>query len=413
MPLLLTRANSLRSDSALVRRRGIGPSLLRCVLRRTRRMISMRIAVAMSGGVDSSVAALLLAREGAEVVGLSMQLWDHDRDGTGAAEGRCCTLDDLATARRAAETIGIPHYVLNLEERFTEAVVKPFAESYLAGETPIPCTACNTEVKFKSLLKRAEAMGCEAVATGHYARVETGPGAREIRLLRARDLSRDQSYFLYDLTPAQLARVRFPLGELTKPEVREIAREAGLPNWSKPDSQDICFVPKGEGPADFIRREAGALGIALPTRSAARPGTITDEAGAVLGVHEGTLPFTVGQRRGLGLRAADPLYVLRVLPEEGRVVVGPSEALLSRVVPLSRVNLFHSEPGIREIRVLARIRSRHPEQPGTLELLSDGTRARLVFDEPVRAAAPGQSAVFFDPDRPEVLLGGGVISRKA
>ena len=373
-------------------------------------MIPMRIAAAMSGGVDSSVAALLLAREGAEVIGLSMHLWDHDRDGTGAAEGRCCTLDDLATARRAAETIGIPHYVLNLEERFKDTVVRPFAESYLAGETPIPCTVCNTEVKFKSLLARAEAMGCEAVATGHYARIETGPGPGDVRLLKARDPARDQSYFLYDLTPSQLSRARFPLGDLTKPRVREIAREAGLPNWDKPDSQELCFVPRGQSPADFIRREAGGLGVPLPARAGARPGVVTDEAGAILATHEGTFPFTVGQRRGVGVAAGEPLYVLKVLPEEARVVVGPAERLLSRTVPLSRVHLI-ARPAGPQMRVLARVRYRHAEQPATLRL-DEPSGARLKFDEPVRAAAPGQSAVFFDTDRPEVVLGGGVISRQ-
>ena len=224
----------------------------------------------MSGGVDSSVAALLLHREGADVVGLSMHLWNHDRDGTGANEGRCCTLDDLAVARRAAGMIGVPHFVLNLEENFTEAVVKPFITSYLEGKTPIPCTVCNTEVKFKSLLQRAEALGCESVATGHYARIGLDAVTGERRLLKAVDRARDQSYFLWDLTAEQLARVRFPLGGLTKPEVREIAREAGLPNWDKPDSQEVCFVPNGSTPADFIRREAGRLGIQLPDRKSTR-----------------------------------------------------------------------------------------------------------------------------------------------
>lgn len=372
----------------------------------------MRIAVAMSGGVDSSVAALLLARQGANVVGLSMHLWDHDWDGTGAGEGRCCTLDDLNVARRAAEKIGVPHYVLNLEERFTEAVVKPFVTSYLEGVTPIPCSVCNTEVKFKTLLERAAALGCEAVATGHYARLEVGPNG-ETRLLRAKDLWKDQTYFLYDLTSEQLSRARFPVGDLTKSEVRVLAREAGLPNWDKPDSQEVCFVPAADGPAGFIRNEAESLGIPLPSAPGARPGEITDAKGSVLGSHAGTFPFTVGQRRGLGLSSKEPLYVLEVQPREARVVVGPKESLLSSVVALERVNLLCA-PTPRERRVLARIRYRHPEQPARLEVLDDlrrGGYARLVFDEPVRAVAPGQSAVFFDPDRPEVVLGGGTISR--
>ena len=372
----------------------------------------MRIAVAMSGGVDSSVAALLLHREGADVVGLSMHLWNHDRDGTGANEGRCCTLDDLSVARRAADMIGVPHFVLNLEENFTEAVVKPFITSYLEGKTPIPCTVCNTEVKFKSLLERAAALGCEAVATGHYARIGRDEVTGAPRLLRARDRSRDQSYFLYDLTEEQLSRARFPLGELTKPQVREIAREAGLPNWDKPDSQEVCFVPAGSTPADFIRREAGRLGLELPVLAGARPGGIFLEGGERVGAHEGTMGYTVGQRRGLRISSNDPLYVLATVPEESRVVVGPAPSLLSKKVFLESVSLRIPGGARSPVSVLARIRSRHPEQPAWLTL-EDVGRGRLDFEEPVRAAAPGQSAVFFDPNRPDVILGGGIIARRA
>ncbi len=372
----------------------------------------MRIAVAMSGGVDSSVAALLLARQGAEVVGVSMHLWDHDREGAAPGDGRCCTLDDLRTARRAAEVIGIPHFTLDLRERFLDTVVRPFVRSYLSGETPVPCLACNTDVKFDALFRRARAMGCEAVATGHYARTGIDPATGEAQLLKAVDAGKDQTYFLYDLTPEQVSIARFPLGELRKAEVREIAREAGLPNWDKPDSQEICFVAAADGPAGFIRKEAGALGFALPGHPAALPGRVVRTDGTEVGVHPGTMGFTVGQRRGLGVATGEPLYVVEVRAGEGRIVVGGEREVLSREVDLHDVNLFSPPAGSR-LRVLARIRSRHPDVPARLDLDDPSRRrggsGRLVFDDPVRAAAPGQAAVFYDPERPERLLGGGLI----
>jgi tRNA-uridine 2-sulfurtransferase len=375
----------------------------------------LRIAVAMSGGVDSSVAALLLAREGAEVIGLSMHLWDHDPGGTGASVGRCCTLDDLQDARRAAERIGIPHYVLNMEERFLATVVVPFIESYLAGETPIPCRACNTDVKFLSLLERAGSFGCEAVATGHYARIEEDPASGMLRLLRGLDPGKDQSYFLYELTQDQLRRTRFPVGALAKNEVRRIAREAGLPNAVKAESQEICFVSPAEGPAGFIRREAGRLGVELPSFPSAWPGPITDEEGKVVGRHEGVFPFTVGQRKGLGVALGKPQYVLEVIPEEARIVIGPRERLLSRSVDLTNVRFVSGQPPGGPLRVLARIRYRHPEQSALLEAVeaAEGAVYRLSFDDPVQGPAPGQSAVFFDRKRPEIVLGGGIIRRSS
>jgi len=377
----------------------------------------LRIAVAMSGGVDSSVAALLLAREGAEVVGVSMHLWNHDRDGTGASTGRCCTLSDLEDARRAADRIGIPHYVLNLEERFTEAVVTPFVESYLAGETPIPCRACNTEVKFLSLLERAEALGCEAVATGHYARIEPDPSSGELHLLRGIDPAKDQSYFLYELGQPQLRKSLFPVGQLTKVEVRRIAAEAGLPNAAKAESQEICFVKATEGPGDFIRREAERLGFSLPSLAAASPGPITDTSGNVVGRHDGAFPYTVGQRKGLGISARRPLYVVAVVPEESRVVVGRKEQLLTAHVELAKLTFVSARPPSGPTEVLARVRYRHPEQPALLEIdppsAGEPATGRLVFRRPVLAAAPGQSAVFFDVARPERILGGGIIRRPA
>lgn len=362
----------------------------------------MRIAVAMSGGVDSSVAALLLKKEGHDVIGLSMQLWDHSREA--GRTGRCCASEDIGDARRAAWKLEMPHYVVNLEEEFRREVVSPFVASYLAGDTPIPCSACNTRVKFATLWERARVIGCDAVATGHYARRGTEPVSGRAVLLKGRDPDKDQSYFLYDLTPEQLEAARFPVGNLTKREVRELARGAGLPNAEKEESQEICFVPPGTRAGDFVANHAEDLGLSLPSF----PGAIEDSGGEWLGSHAGHFRFTVGQRRGLGIAASERLYVLSIDPQGNRVIVGPAEELSTREADVDGLRLPEEHRGA-PFRAKARVRHRAPEVAGTVLPRGDNT-ARVVFDEPVRAVAPGQSCVFYDG---EVVIGGGVIRRKA
>ena len=353
----------------------------------------MRIVAAMSGGVDSSVAASLLAEAGHEVIGLSMQLYDQRE--SPEAFGSCCSLDDLYDARRVASTIGIPHYIVNFEEEFQATVVDNFVREYAAGRTPIPCVHCNSGLKFQTLLERAAGLGAAAVATGHYARVTFDEDSRRYRLLRGADADKDQSYFLFSLTQEQLAHAIFPVGHLTKPEVRAHAERLGLSVAAKPDSHEICFVPDGDA-GGFVERRLGEGDHA---------GDIVDTTGRVLGRHRGIHRLTVGQRKGLGLAEGKPMYVLRLEPAESRVVVGPREELGSLRLSASSVNWIAGEPPSAPRRVTARIRHRHKDAPAIVTAERDGN-AFLVFDEPQIAVTPGQAVVFYDG---EEVIGGGWI----
>ena len=351
----------------------------------------MRIVVAMSGGVDSSVAAALLAAEGRDVVGLSMQLYDQQGEQT---FGSCCTLDDLRDAGRVADAIGIPHYILNFEKQFQETVISNFVREYAAGRTPLPCAHCNSDLKFATLLDRAEGLGAEQVATGHYARVERSPEGRWL-LKRSADPGKDQSYFLFSLTQAQLACAVFPVGDLNKVEVRAEARRLGLSVADKPDSQEICFVPDGDY-ASFVARRAPAV---------AREGAIIDERGDVLGSHGGVHRFTVGQRKGLGLSSSAPLYVLKIEAESGEVTVGARDALNRTTLTASGVNWVSIDAPSDWEPVTGQIRHRHRAAPARVRAIEDG-RAECIFDEPQSAITPGQADVFYDED---TVVGGGWI----
>lgn len=350
----------------------------------------MRIVVAMSGGVDSSVAAALLAEQGHEVIGLSMQLYDQ----RGENFGTCCTLDDLHDARRVADAVGIPHYLMNFERQFQDTVVSNFVREYTAGRTPLPCAHCNTNLKFSTLLDRAQGLGAEQVATGHYARVSRSPEGRWL-LRRGADPLKDQSYFLAALTQAQLARARFPVGDLTKSDVRAHARRLGLRVAEKADSQEICFVPDGDYAAFVAKKDPGV----------ARVGTIVDEAGATLGSHEGVHRFTIGQRKGLGISSATPLYVLKIEAESGQVTVGHRAALQRTTLTASAMNWIALDAPADWRRVSAQIRHRHPAAVCRVRAVAPG-RAECVFDEPQSAVTPGQALVLYDGD---IVVGGGWI----
>ncbi len=355
----------------------------------------MRIVVAMSGGVDSSVAAALLADQGHDVIGLSMQLYDQSEGQT--SFGSCCTLEDLYDARRVAAAINIPHYILNFEKQFDEQVVSNFVREYANGRTPLPCARCNSDLKFATLVERARGFDADAVATGHYARIDVDASTGRRVLRRGADPSKDQSYFLFSLTQDQLSRAVFPVGDRAKDAVRDYARARALPVAEKPDSQEICFIPNDDY-ASFIARHAPEV---------SRDGVIVDEEGRVLGGHGGVHRFTVGQRKGLGLSGSPtgkPLYVISLNPIESQVVVGPKASLERTTLSASGVNWVIADPPA-PLRASAQIRHRHQAAPATIRSLGDA-KAEVTFDAPQIAITPGQAVVFYDDDR---VLGGGWI----
>ena len=362
------------------------------------------VVIAMSGGVDSSTVAAVLQEQGRPIVGLTMQLWNQRRlpelQGDGPKQHRCCSLDDVYDAKRVAQHLNFPHYVVNFEQQFEQRVVRPFVDQYLAGRTPIACTNCNTDVKFEPLLRMARQIGAERLATGHYARIRKNERTARWELLRARDESKDQSYFLWGLSQDQLSSSEFPLGELTKEEVRALARRTNLPVAEKPESMELCFVPTGNY-VQFIQAYSKDAGISLSQAE----GEIVTEDGAVVGHHNGVHNFTIGQRKGLGFSAGKPLYVLAIDTQKNRVVVGDDDALRTTSFEVNEVNWVSVEQPSGPIRATVKIRHKHEPAPATVEALDDA-RARIIFDTPQRAITPGQGAVFYDGDR---VLGGAWI----
>jgi tRNA-uridine 2-sulfurtransferase len=357
-----------------------------------------RIVVAMSGGVDSSVAAALLVEQGYDVVGITLRVWPWQEPG-GAAErfGSCCGTGATEDARRVARTLGIPHYVLDSEAEFSRAVIDRFVGEYHRGRTPVPCLACNSELKFGSLLQRAAAWDAAAVATGHYARVSHDAAAGRFLLWRGREARKDQTDFLWPLRQAQLAGARFPVGGLTKDEVRAHARRLGLVTADKPESQEICFIPDDDYRGFLRRRDPAAF----------RAGAIMDQDGAVVGAHRGLADYTVGQRKGLGLASGRRLYVLDLDPQANTVTVGPAEGLARTRLVAESVNFIACEPPAEPMAVEAKIRHSHAAAPATVRALAEG-RAEVVFEAPQRAVTPGQSVVWY---RGELVIGGGIIGR--
>ncbi len=355
-----------------------------------------RVVVGMSGGVDSSVAAGLLTEAGAEVIGVTMRVWGWQAPAEPSKRfGSCCGTEAVDDARAVAARLGVPYYVLNMAEEFERAVIAPFADSYARGRTPVPCVACNSDLKFGSLLARARAWEAAAVATGHYARVTRDAATGGVSLRRARDRRKDQSDFLWPLTQAQLASARFPVGELTKDEVREQARRLGLVTADKPESQEICFVPDDDYRGFLRRRDAAAF----------RPGPIVDLSGQVLGRHAGVAGFTIGQRKGLGVTSSRALYVVDLDATTDRVTVGAAADLERDRLVADRVNFVAGAPPAAAIRVTAKIRHNQEPAPATVRALEAG-RVEVVFDAPQRAITPGQSCVWYDDD---AVVGGGVI----
>lgn len=362
-----------------------------------------RVVVAMSGGVDSSVVAALMAQAGHEVIGITLQLYDHGE--ATARKGACCAGQDIHDAREVAAKLGIAHYVLDYEDRFGSAVMDAFADSYIAGETPIPCVTCNSEIKFKDLLKTAKELGADVLATGHYIRREDGPDGPELR--RAVDADRDQSYFLFSTTRDQLEHLWFPLGDLPKPRVRELATELGLSVADKADSQDICFVPTGRYTDVIAKLQPDAL----------NPGDIVHVDGRVLGQHEGIINYTIGQRRGLGIPGPEPYYVIRLEPGANKVVVGPKSFLDTRQIVLREVNWLGARPledvvtagDAQGLQIAARVRSTQAPQAASLVRLEDG-RFAVELHTPSGGIAPGQACVFYSDEGDDArILGGGVI----